>query len=378
MLRTLVDLAEREGVEAVVVAGDIYDRAVPPAEAMELYHELIKSLVDRVGAPILVISGNHDSGRRLAHMDALLARSGVHHYGACLARIEPLELRDDAGPLLFYPAPFSDVVECRHVLEELSVVDCHTAMEAVVQRIAARHPAGVRSVLVGHAYVAGGASSESERPLAIGGAEQIGASLFDSFNYTAMGHLHRRQTCSGRMVHYPGSPYRYSFGECSDVKGCLIVDIDAAGRAEAAFHPLAPGRQVSRVRGYLDDLLRGEIVDDYMQVELLDRHPGVDLAERLRDRFPNLLAVAPVGRDGAAPHAAPDPASISALGLKPLCLEFYESVSRSPLSPTGEQLLDRMLHEMQWEEREAAGAAIPTTPELGDEEEPHRGEGLFA
>lgn len=357
VLHRLVDLAREASVDAVLVAGDVYDRAVAPAEAMALYEELITRLCEESGAPLVLIAGNHDSGERLAHLSRFLCRGGLHLYGRLTAAIEPLELRDEAGPVLIYPIPFADPAEVREIHPGSGAADCQEAMQAVMESIVAGLPRGVRCIGIGHAYVAGGVVSESNRPLCIGGSELVDAGLFDPFCYMAAGHLHRPQSLRGGRVQYPGSPYRYSFSETEHAKGCLLVEIDAAGRVQSEFHPLMAERQVETRRGLLRDLLEGPGSSDYLKITLLDALPVLDAAQQLRERFPNLLQIGQESLSGPAGEM-PDSASMDLTHLDPLFREFYRHARGSELEPAGAALLQRCLARLDLRRREARAPGL--------------------
>ncbi len=181
---------------AVIVAGDLYDRAVPPPEAVELLNEVLTELVERRGVPVVAIAGNHDSGARVGFASALLSERGLCLAGKLTPTPAPLTLSDEHGPVFVHALPFADPAEARHAYDDADIHDQEGVIAAGVARALAATPADARRVLVAHAFVAGAATTEeSERPLSVGGATQVPAAVFDGFDFVALGHLHRAQRC---------------------------------------------------------------------------------------------------------------------------------------------------------------------------------------
>ena len=230
----LVDTARAERVDAVVVAGDVYDRAVPPLPAVELFDEALHRLAG-IGVPTVMISGNHDSARRLGVGARLMAGSGIHlrtSPGDCAV---PVVLRDAHGEVAFYGLPY---LEPALVREELGArrADHAAVLGAAMDRVRAdlaAHPAGTRSVVLAHAFVTGGAACDSERDITAGGVAAVPAEVFDGVDYVALGHLHGSQVISDR-VRYCGSPLAYSFSEAGHRKSMWLVDLGRSGTARGA------------------------------------------------------------------------------------------------------------------------------------------------
>ena len=217
VLNQFLALVESEKPDAVVVAGDLYDRSVPPSDAVALLDEVLRQLVLELGTPTILIGGNHDGPQRLSFGASFLEKAGLHLRTGLERVDDPITLEDAHGTVDFYAVPYAEPAEVRNAFPEAEAHTHEAAMGFLVGRIAmARKQRGNRSVLIGHAFVAGGEESESERPLSVGGAGTIPASLFSSFNYTALGHLHRTQTMGEKKtVRYTGSPLKYSFSAVS-------------------------------------------------------------------------------------------------------------------------------------------------------------------
>lgn len=293
-LEQIVGLADAVRPDVVLVAGDVYDRAVPPAGAMGLLDDVFVKLVVERKIPTIVIAGNHDSGDRLVFGARLLAERALHLRGPVLEDHAPIVLRDEHGPVAFYALPYPEPARLRGRLE-LSATDHRTAMRALVERMLQDRPPGVRSILVSHALVEGGRASESERPLCLGPESMVPTSCFESFDYVALGHLHKAQALGRGRIHYAGSIYPYAFSEGEDAKSVTLVELDARGLARTERLPLPASRRVRVIEGTMDELLaqgeQGEVCEDYLRVRLLDRGPVVGAVARLRLFYPNLLEI---------------------------------------------------------------------------------------
>ncbi|MFJ4674664.1 MULTISPECIES: exonuclease SbcCD subunit D [unclassified Kitasatospora] len=305
-LEHLVATAAAERVDAVLVAGDVYDRALPGLEAVALFDEVLWRLAE-LGVPTVFISGNHDSARRLGVASRLIDRAGIHLRTDPGALAEPVLLADAHGPVAVYGLPY---LEPALVRERLGLARggheqvLAAAMDRVRADLAAR-PAGTRAVVLAHAFVTGGAASDSERDIAVGGVESVPAAVFDGVHYAALGHLHGCQTLAPHL-RYSGSPLAYSFSETAHEKSMWLVELDAAGAVEARRVPCPVPRRLARLRGRLDELLAAETyayaVDRWVQATLTDPVRPADAMERLRARFPHTLQLLfePEGGERAA------------------------------------------------------------------------------
>src|ERR1700746_4030115 len=260
-LEHLVDVARAEKVDAILVAGDVYDRAVPPVDAVELCEDALLRLHD-TGARIVLISGNHDSARRLGFGSGLLEKAGVHLRTRPGALARPVLVEDAHGPVAVYGVPYLEPDAVRGELPEAGGRDeiprGHAGVlgHAVACVRADADARGIRRrVVMAHGWVSGGAASESERDISVGGVGQVPAELFAGFGYVALGHLHGQQTVAPHL-RYSGSPLPYSFSEASHRKGSWLVDLDGEGTAQVEQVPAPVYRRLSVLRGRLADLLR--------------------------------------------------------------------------------------------------------------------------
>ncbi|MFE5036501.1 exonuclease SbcCD subunit D [Streptomyces sp. NPDC056683] len=305
----LVATVREHAVDAVVVAGDVYDRAVPPLAAVELFDDTLHRLAD-LGVPTVMISGNHDSARRLGVGAGLIDRAGIHLRTEPSACGTPVVLTDAYGDVAFYGLPY---LEPALVKDEFAVERAghETVLAAAMDRVRAdlaARPAGTRSVVLAHAFVTGGEPSDSERDITVGGVAAVPAGVFDGVDYVALGHLHGCQTITGR-VRYSGSPLAYSFSEAEHRKSMWLVDLAADGTVTAERLDCPVPRPLARLRGTLDDLLADPALtpheDAWVEATLTDPVRPADPMARLTDRFPHTLSLV------FDPDRAPDDPDVS-------------------------------------------------------------------
>jgi exonuclease SbcD len=293
VLGGLAEVVAAESVDVVVVAGDVYDRAVPSADATGVLDRVLMRLRS-AGAAVVLTPGNHDSARRLAFGAGLMARSGVHVRAVTPALDEPVLLSDEQGDVAVYGLPYLEPEVARHELGLAEGRSHEAVLTAAMDRVRADlflRP-GVRSVVLAHAFVGGGVPSDSERDICVGGVDLVPAAVFDGVDYVALGHLHRPQTLSDR-VRYSGSPLAYSFGEAGQEKQAWLVDLDADGLAAVRAVPLPAPRQLTVLRGELADLLAdprfAAVEEHFVSAQLTDPVRPVDPMRQLQARFPHCV-----------------------------------------------------------------------------------------
>lgn len=355
VLRAFVRLAADTRPDAILIAGDVYDRSVPPADAVRLLDEVLTELVLGLGIPVVLIAGNHDGPDRLAFGSGLLTRAGLTVRGPLEASVAPLTLRDVHGEVAIYPLPYAEPALVRSALGEDDLADHHAALGARLQAIRTAHPAGTRSVVVAHAFVLGGSESESERPLSVGGSGAVGAELFAGFDYVALGHLHRPQSAGGEHIHYSGSLLKYSFAEAGHAKSVNLVELDAAGRCTVERIALAPRRDLRIVEGTLADIVAGAATDpgrdDYLLARLTDSGALLDAMGKLRTAYPNALAIERPLHAGDGPgRAAADHRRIR---IEDLFASFYAEIAGRPLEDGALATVHRIVGTIEQEARQA-------------------------
>lgn len=291
----LVRTARDEQADAVLVAGDVYDRAVPPLAAVELFDEALHRLAD-LGVPTVMISGNHDSARRLGVGAGLIDRAGIHLRTDPAGCGTPVVLADAHGDVAFYGLPYLEPALVRDALgadQAGHAAVLGAAMDRVRADLAGR-AAGTRSVVLAHAFVAGGAPSDSERDITVGGVAAVAPEVFDGVDYVALGHLHGCQTLTER-VRYSGSPLAYSFSETAHRKTMWLIDLDASGSVTGTRVDCPVPHPLARIRGRLDELLADPALaaheDAWVEATLTDPVRPQEPMARLAHRFPHVLSL---------------------------------------------------------------------------------------
>ncbi|WP_053723213.1 metallophosphoesterase family protein [Saccharothrix sp. NRRL B-16348] len=300
VLGGLADTVSDERVDAVVVAGDLFDRAVPNAEAVAVCSRVLKRIRE-AGAQIVITPGNHDSAARLGFLGAFAEAGGLHLRTRVAELHDPVLFADAHGPVAVYGIPFLEPETARHALgvEAVEAVGgkghggvLTEAMRRIRLDLAARQ--GTRSVVMAHAFVTGGEPCESERTIAVGGVQDVPGAVFAGVDYVALGHLHGQQTLAGHL-RYSGSPVAYSFSEARHHKSVWLVELDAGGLAGVERRALPVPRALSTVSGALDDLLldpdHEPVEDHFLSVTLTDRVRPLDALRRLQKRFPHAVHV---------------------------------------------------------------------------------------
>lgn len=346
VLSQVVDLVGERGVDAVLVAGDLYDKSTPSSEAVALVDWFLESLA-KTGVQVVVIPGNHDSAERVGYASGLLGRQGIHVAPVYDGRIACVELEDEHGPVRIWPIPYLHISTVRHYFPDEKIASYTDALRVVVDACGLRREdeAGrsVRNVAVAHQFVtAGGVSPERcDSELSVGGMDNVDVSVFDSFDYVALGHVHGPQRVGRDAVRYAGSILKYSLSEWRGQKSAVLVELgEAGGEPATELVPLVPLHDLRRVRGPLERLISPEVADaegvsreDYLYAVLTDENPEVDAMARLRNVYPNVMSLeydnARTRAAGLAEDAAPADDSASPLEL--FC-EFYEQQNGSELT----------------------------------------------
>ncbi|MEU9690103.1 exonuclease SbcCD subunit D [Amycolatopsis japonica] len=308
VLGHLADLVVAESVDVVLVSGDIYDRAVPSAEAVRVATTAL-GRIRQAGAKLVMTPGNHDSAPRLGAFAEFAAAGGLHLRATIDGLAEPVLLPDEHGEVALYGIPYLEPEPARHALG-VPEARGHTgvlteAMRRIREDLAGR-PSGTRSVVLAHAFVTGGEPTESERTIAVGGVEQVPGSVFDGVDYVALGHLHGPQTLAEHL-RYSGSPLAYSFSETRQRKSVWLVELGADGLAEVRRHELPVPRHLAMLRGELAELLSDPehdgLTEHFLSFTVTDRVRPIDAMRKLRERFPYAVHMdwqPEGGHDGAA------------------------------------------------------------------------------
>lgn len=347
ILDQLVSLAAENKVDALVIAGDIYDRAIPPGEAVSLFDQFLTKLSDQE-IQIIMISGNHDSPERISFGEHLLCARGVHIAGVWNRQAKRVLLGDTEFVLLPFFKP---------VREEET--DSNSAVARALERYwqqEQEESLEKQRVLITHFFVTDQgkepALSESETTIHVGGLDNVEASLFDGFDYVALGHIHRCQQIGERPVWYSGSTLKYSFGECGQEKCALLVNLEEH-RAEVTRLPLHPAKEFHIIRGSLEELLRqgqeDERRSDYLQAMLTDRGELIDPMGTLRSVYPNMMQILRAGEWEQEQRAEQKADRMLARRKDPVALfeAFYEEVTGETLLAEGKKAVTDIIRELE-------------------------------
>jgi exonuclease SbcD len=294
VLNQLIEHIQREAVDAVVIAGDIYDRSVPPAAAVELLDDVLNKICAELGVPVLLIPGNHDSAERLRFASRQLRQAGLHIFGELSQTNQPVTIRGTSIEVNFYGIPYNDPESVRNHFG-VNVFTHDEAHRYLVEQILSAKSDDAPNILISHCFIDGWDESESERPLSIGGADRISYEVFAGFDYVALGHLHGPQHKGEPHIRYSGSILKYSFSEQNQRKGVTLVEMAANGMQSATHLPLNPLQDMRILEGEIDTLLEQGKTDphneDYLLVRLTDKHALLDPMGKLRQVYPNVLHI---------------------------------------------------------------------------------------
>ena len=290
ILLQILQIIAEENPDAVIIAGDVYDKPVPPAEAMTLFDSFLTALKEKV-KQVFVISGNHDSAERIAFGGRIMDDSGIHVSPVFGPKTQEVELEDEYGKVRIHLLPFIKPAHARAVFPDREISTYTEAVAAAVD--AMEIDPAVRNVLVTHQFVTGGTRSESE-DISVGGTDNVDASVFDAFDYVALGHLHGPQQIGTPRIRYCGTPLKYSFSEKDHVKSVTVAELKGKGDLTVRTVPLTPKHDMREIKGTYDEVTlrknyEGTDTQDYLHVVLTDEEDVPDAVARLRVIYPNLM-----------------------------------------------------------------------------------------
>ena len=351
-MEKILETAEAEAADGVILAGDLYDKPVPPAEAVRVMDAFLTRLAE-MGMPVFAVSGNHDSAERVAFGAQLFSGRGVYVSPVYDGKVEYISLRDSFGEVRVYLLPFVKPAVVRHVFEEEEIDSYQDAVRAAVEHMEV-DPA-VRNVLVAHQFVTGAARCESEEIL-VGGLDNVDAAVFDQFDYVALGHIHSPQHVGRETVRYCGTPLKYSFSEAGQEKSVTVVELGDKGDVGIRKIPLKPLRDMRRIRGsYMEVTDRAFYQDmnteDYVQITLTDEEDVPDGMQKLRVIYPNLMRLEYDNtrtRESGDVNGACEVEQKSELELFG---EFYELQNNQAMSGKQEAFVRRLIEEVQERQR---------------------------
>lgn len=351
ILNQVVQIAQSEQIEAVIIAGDIFDKSVPNSQAIQLFDEFLTSWAE-LNLPVFIISGNHDNAQRVAFGANLFKQNNIFISPVYNGNISPITLEDNFGKINFYLLPFLKPTTVRSFFPNEEITSYNQAIEVALKNISLN--TNERNILIAHQFVTGAYICDSE-DIVVGGIDNIDANLFQDFDYVALGHLHTPQTVLRESIRYCGTLLKYSFSEINQEKSLTIVDFLAKNDINIQTIPLKPLHDMRKLKGsYTDLTLKTNYLktntDDYLAIILTDEEDIPDAINRLRSIYPNIMQLT---YENTRTNTTKQLENIDIHNLKsPLTLfkEFYAQQNNQDLNPAQNAILEELIHDI-WEEK---------------------------
>ena len=353
ILEQLIAQVEEYEGDAVLMAGDLYDRSLPPKEAVSLVNQTLSRLINELEVPVFIIAGNHDSNERIEYLSGVAEAKQLYMEGTLKAHTRKVSLKEAD----IYMMPYADHVLIRQALDQPEIRTIEEAVAAQVEQITSsdEFDRSRINMVMFHGYVISGSrtsleESDSERPLSIGTAEWIDQSIFDAFDYVALGHLHKGQKVGSNRIRYSGSPLKYSKSEATHQKKSFIIDIDRDS-LEVTPVPLIPKRDMRIVRGAFDDLMQQDWSDDYIFIELTDDMFIQDAMSRLRGQFPQILGLEYVNlRADQSTYQTDRSQDLKRQSIESLFSDFFEQYTEHTLDEPRREVVREIVRLVEQEE----------------------------
>ncbi|MBR3431573.1 MAG: exonuclease SbcCD subunit D [Clostridia bacterium] len=350
ILLEILEIIEKEKPDGVIIAGDVYDKAVPSAEAISQLDDFLKRLA-AMKQKVYMIYGNHDSAERIAFGGDFFQLGGVHVSPVFAGDIAPCPLADEYGEAKIWMMPFVKPVDVRHAYSEENVSNYTEAVRQVINHMDIDTSA--RNILIAHQFVTGATRSESE-DVSVGGLDNVDAAVFDKFDYVALGHLHGPQHIGRETIRYCGTPLKYSFSEKDHIKSVTMVMLKEKGDVEIRTIPLKPRHEMREIRGTYDELMlqmnwEGTATDDYLHVILTDEDDVPDALTRMRTIYPNIMKIDYDNRRTRTSSDAGGAGDIEHKSEIELFNDFFEIQNGQPLSDEQKSFAEEILEGLKEE-----------------------------
>lgn len=345
VLCQVTEAVKKHKPDAVFIAGDVYDRMIPPAEAVALFDEFLSSLAE-LDVQVFVISGNHDSPERLAFGSALMDRSGVHMSPVYDGTLAKHTVTDEFGEVDVYMLPFVRPATVRHFFEDIKIENYTDAVRAAI-RAADIDFENRRNVLISHQFVTGGVTCDSE-VLSVGGLENVDGSVYEGFDYVALGHLHGLQSVGSDRISYSGTPLKYSLSEQKHKKRMIVGEIGADGELTLKYEEFSPIRDLREIENEFDEIIKNPS-EDYVHIILTDELRVPQAGSKLRVYFPNLISWDQVRRGGQA-GIVPDIKAHKDRSPEEVFSELFRQINGKEMAPEQTEIIST-LSEKIWREQ---------------------------
>ena len=357
ILDQIIQIISGQNVDGVIIAGDIYDKSSPPAEAVSMFSRFLAN-ISNMGKNIYMISGNHDSAERINYGKEVFCNSGVYISDLYNGHVEPVKAEDEFGPINIYLLPFIKPALVRHAFPNRRIDNYTAALRTAVDAMDV--DTSVRNILVTHQFVSGAAvcDSDCQMSLIVGTTEDVDAAVFAPFDYTALGHLHRPQNVGTDRIRYCGTPLKYSFSEADHQKSVTVVNLGPKGDVHIETVPLKPLHDLVRISGDFETVFRPANYpdispDDYIEVILNEENDIPDAITRLRSVYPNIMKLSYRSSRTAADNAIIIGDADETKSPLELFAEFYETMNQQPLSDKQHDLMNEIINDI-WSEHETA------------------------
>ncbi len=349
ILTEILGIIDQEKPDGIMIAGDVYDKSVPSAEAVQLFDDFLCKLAKRE-IPVFVISGNHDSPERIAFGGRLMEHSGVYMSPVYHGTVEPVELQDENGKVCVYMLPFIKPAHVRRYFPEEEIVTYTDALRTAIQNMGVDFTA--RNVLITHQFVTGAMRSESEE-ISVGGSDNVDATVFDGFDYVALGHIHGPQHIGRETLRYCGTPLKYSVSEANHHKSVTVVELGEKGDVQVRTVPLSPCHDLREIRGsYMEltarNFYEGTATDDYLHITLTDEEDIPNAVGKLRAIYPNLMSLTYENKRTKQMNHVGGAEAMEQKTQLELFEEFYEKQNNQPMSEEQKRLSQELIEEI-WE-----------------------------
>ena len=351
ILDKILEIIDVEKTDGVIIAGDVYDKSVPSQEAVVLFDDFLTKLAKRM-LQVFVISGNHDSPERMSFGSKLMDQSGVHISQVYDGKLTPYVLSDEHGEMCIYLLPFVKPANVRRFFDD--EINSYTdAIKVAISK--AEIDTDKRNILVTHQFVTGASRSESEE-ISVGGTDNVDASVFDAFDYVALGHIHSPQNCGSEKIRYCGTPLKYSFSEAKDNKSVTIIEFKEKSNMQIRVIPLVPLHDLVEIKGTFDEVMSKSFYEnttyqtDYVRITLTDEDDIIDAIGKLRSVYYNLMRLDYDNKRTRGVSEITD-ADVEEKSPFELFCQLYENQNNQPMSSEQESFLKKLIEEI-WEGEE--------------------------
>lgn len=350
ILNQILEIIEAEHPDGVLIAGDIYDKSIPSAEAIQLFDDFLCNLANQQ-LQVFIISGNHDSPERLAFGSRIMDASGIHLSPVYDGKVEPIRMKDEHGAVNIYMLPFIKPAHVRRFFED-DIVTYTDAMRVVIDNM--RIDKSQRNVLVTHQFVTGAAICDSEE-ISVGGTDNVDASVFIDFDYVALGHLHGAQNCGSERVRYCGTPLKYSFSEAKQQKSVTVVELGTKDALNIRTVELTPLHDMSEIRGTFAELTdpvyytENSIAENYLRITLTDEDDIPDAVSRLRRIYKNLMCIDYDNKRTRSHNMISGTVDAETKSAYELFAEFFEQQNNTAMSDEQSEYIKELIEKIEEE-----------------------------